>query len=386
MRVAVVVSHPIHYFCPQYRSWAEIEENDVHVFFGSTQGSATYFDSGFGRSMSWGDELVNGFESTFLDEHAGTPPDKRLVGNALRKGLAAFEPDIVIVYGYTQALQRSALKWCLRSKTPVAYISDSELRHQQSKPRTLLKRAVLPWLFSRISFFLTVGNANEEYYRYLGVPSEKFVRMHFPIDRVLYDDAFAAREKLRRERRAHMRLSEDVLLITMVGKLISQKAQTDLIRASQLAFGEDHRLRLLVIGSGPMETEYARAAENDSVTQFSGFVTPAELPSYYAASDIYVHSSSVDPHPLAVSEAAAMGCPLVLSSAVGSWGPDDDLIPFSNGFVYKQGSVAELAQVLVLLAKNEDLRKAQASASRAGSVAFQERAHRSVLLDLSERL
>jgi glycosyltransferase involved in cell wall biosynthesis len=329
---------------------------------------------------------VSRFESTFLDSQVGSDPTPRSLNTALRANLSSFRPDVVIVYGYTQSLQRAALKWCHFSKTPIAYISDSELRHHQSKTRTLLKRALLGRLFSRVSFFLTVGDANEDYYRYSGVPKAKFLRMHFPIDRDLYDASFRARENLRVERRADIGLANEDLLVTMVGKLIPQKAQMDLIRAAQLAHGEDRRIRLMIIGSGPLADAYAEASQDDSVTRFSGFVTPAELPSYYAASDVYVHSSSVDPHPLAVSEAAAMGCPLVISNTVGSWGPEDDLIPFVNGFVYQQGSIAELAQILVLLAKNEGVRRSQASASRIHSYEFQERAHRGIILDLATRI
>ena len=35
VRLTIVISHPIQYFCPQYSSWSRIEGIDLCVFFAS---------------------------------------------------------------------------------------------------------------------------------------------------------------------------------------------------------------------------------------------------------------------------------------------------------------------------------------------------------------
>jgi glycosyltransferase involved in cell wall biosynthesis len=386
MRVAVVVSHPIQHFCPQYRSWAAIPGTELRVFFGSSLGSSTYYDVGFGREISWGHGILDGFDSVFLDRGANAPRDGRPGFQVLGHELKRFRPDVVIVYGYAQALQRLALGWCLRSRTPVAYVSDSEPQQVQSAARKLAKKLVLSRLFARIDTFLTVGDANEAYYQHMGVAPGKFIRMHFPIDRELYDAAYRRRDEIREAKRRSLGVSEDEILIAMVGKLVATKAQGDLIRGAQAAASLGLNIKLILVGSGPMAEEYARDSEGDQVTSLLGFIPPGELPAFYAASDVYVHASAQDPHPLAVSEAAAMACPLVVSSAVGSWGPTDDLSPFVNGFVFSSGSVAQLAGALALLARLPGLRHAYGAVSRERSVGFQRRAHFEAICELEGRL
>ena len=53
VRLAIVVSHPIQYFCPQYSSWTRLDGIDLRVFFASRHGLDTYLDEGFGAPVRW---------------------------------------------------------------------------------------------------------------------------------------------------------------------------------------------------------------------------------------------------------------------------------------------------------------------------------------------
>jgi len=89
------------------------------------------------------------------------------------------------------------------------------------------------------------------------------------------------------------------------------------------------------------------------------------LPKYDVAADIYVHPSSLDPHPLAISEALYCSLPVVVSDRVGSIGPTDDVQEGKNGWVYGNGDVAALSAILVKLIDDPGLRESAGKASRA---------------------
>ena len=53
---------------------------------------------------------------------------------------------------------------------------------------------MVPALLRHVTLFLTVGDANEAYYRNYGVLDERMVRSPFPIDVRLYDPVLADRD------------------------------------------------------------------------------------------------------------------------------------------------------------------------------------------------
>ncbi|MDW8465875.1 MAG: glycosyltransferase family 4 protein [Chloroherpetonaceae bacterium] len=84
-----------------------------------------------------------------------------------------------------------------------------------------------------------------------------------------------------------------------------------------------------------------------------GFVNQSKLPLYYAVMDVFVCPSSIDSHPLVVSEAMAAGCPVILSDQCGNWGYSDILRHRYNGIVYPCNDVEKLAEAMLELANNE---------------------------------
>ena len=45
LKIAIVVSHPIQHFCPQYVSFAKNKDIELKVFFGSALGHKKYTDN-----------------------------------------------------------------------------------------------------------------------------------------------------------------------------------------------------------------------------------------------------------------------------------------------------------------------------------------------------
>lgn len=356
IKVAVVVSHPIQHFCPMYESWAALSEVDLTVFFASTAGKVPYKDKKFGREVQW-EELTLNFGHKFLNDGRLVDVSVNLDAEALDVELDQLMPDVLVVYGYAQKLQRRAARWGYRKKVHVLMISDSELRQHRRLLVRVAKRLALRRVYSKITMFLTVGDANEEYYRHYGVRSSQLIRSPFPIDKNKVEMVLSNKNNIRKIIREQLRISENSIVITVVGKLVPWKCQKDLISVLNYISRDELDLTLLIVGTGPDEKDLKRLSKNVLSQQviFTGFVQPKKLLEYYISTNIYIHPSEKEPHSLAISEAIYCGCPIILNDRCGSFGPTDDVRIGYNGFVYECGNVQQLAHYIKTLAQSEEL-------------------------------
>jgi len=363
VRVAVVVSHPIQHFCPQYTSWSVIDDVSLRVFFASRSGLTAYKDKNFDRVVQW--EGINlDFPHEFLPgaEHRELGTDIDAPG--LEARLEAFRPDVIVGYGYSQPLQRRVIDWSKATNTPIFMILDSELRSPRSHARRLAKAALLPRILKRIDRFLTVGDANEAYLRNYGVTDERFVRCFFPIDVNALDKVLTTRDLVRKQVREAYEIPEDHHVVLKVGKFVSWKRQIDLVECSN-QLDAANKVTVVLAGTGPEEAKLRARAKRQGVggVLFAGFVPPAKLFELYCASDIYVHCSEVEPHSLAISEAIYCGLPVVVSSHCGSYGPSDDVRTGLNGIVYPCADVGALSRAITSIVSSPQRRTEMGAAS-----------------------
>ena len=386
-RIAFVMSHPIQHFCPQFVSLARSPLWEIRVFFASNAGVKPYFDASFGKEVLW-TGLDLSFDHRFLNRGKDIQIDGAIDAPDLDAELDAFDPDAVMVYGYGKKVNRRAYLWARRKHKAIIYQADSELRHSRQVLRRALKRLYLPSFFRHIDAFLTVGDANERYLEYYGADPSRFVRSSFPINVELFALAFEHRHGLAERIRSRHEIAKDEVVLCVVGKLISIKAQEKLIEAISELGNSETKIALLVVGSGPEEArlqELSRTVQRHRII-FTGFINADELPAYYACADIYVHPSRVDAHSLAISEAMFMGCPLIISESCGSWGATDDLRPGVNGLIYPTEDSHALVVAIKRVAGNRDLREWFGKNSREIAVASQDVIHgtslQSVLVNL----
>jgi glycosyltransferase involved in cell wall biosynthesis len=387
VRIAIIISHPIQHFCPQYVSLAQNPDVELKVFFGSALGYKKYVDENFKTEVSWNNLQLERFLHCFLNGEKVLQPDKNLDAVCLEKELDRFQPDLLFTYGYFQKLQRRAHRWAVKNKVVMAYISDSELRHQQNSAKKWLKSFFLRRYFSPVSYFLTMGDANEAYYEKHGVSSEKFLRMHYPVDFEMYQKSFLQKDQLRNSFRAKYSIHENEVVLSVVGKLVAWKNQDHVIEAMKILEGEGVYVHLFLIGSGDLQHEWEQKAQDlkKSNVHFTGFVKAEALPAYYAATDIYVHPASLEPHSVAISEAIIMGCPVILSDRCGSYGATDDVQEGKNGFVYEFGNIKRLTEKIKMLIKDEQQRQDFGAYSHKLGMQFQENSHFYMLENLVKK-
>lgn len=354
-RLAIVVSHPIQHFVPFYRALARSEAIELRVIYASRIGLESYFDAGMNTQIVWNMDMLSGYDHVFLEEARAIKDTKPLSVNnpSIGSALSRWTPDVVLIYGYSHLTSMRALFWCKRNLVPAMMLGDSELKAERSPRTQLAKRLVVPRVLSRFDAFLTVGDCNEQYYRHYGVPPHKLFRSPFTIDEERYQAARDNRDELRRQVRGELGIAESDVVALTVGKLSKRKRPEDIVALARVLKSRSpgaRNVRFVLAGNGTeMEALQQAVVAEGLPVHFPGFVNVDQLPAYYAAADLLVHPSSADPHPLVVSEAAAIGLPLVISDRVGAAGPTDIARPGENALVFRVGDVGDLATKIISL-------------------------------------
>jgi len=161
---------------------------------------------------------------------------------------------------------------------------------------------------------------------------------------------------------------EDPLLLS-VGRLQRRKGQDLVIRAMAELAAELPRLRYAVVGTGEEETPLRELAAASGVADrvvFAGKVDDDDLPSWYAASDVFVlanrrEGADIEGFGIVFLEAQAMERPVI---AGASGGPPEAIADGETGFLVNGTDASELAAVIRRLAGDEALRARMGRAGR----------------------
>lgn len=367
-RIAFVNTHPIQYFAPMYRYFAASGEVDVSAVYFSDYSLRGSHDAGFGQEVRWDVDLLSGYRPIFVPGAQGRGEPRgflSMVAPAVAGIMQRERFDAVIVHGHTPAALLLAARAARRSGSRVFFRGETHLGLARSPLKSALRRPIVGSLYARADGVLAIGEANAAFYRSVGVPGERIFRMPYTIDNARFAEASRLTAVRREEERRALGVQGDEPLILFAAKLQPRKRPLDLIRAAAKLAGEGLAFRLAFVGSGELDGEARRLAEElrlSSVT-FAGFVNQSRLPAIYGASDIFVLPSENEPWGLAVNEAMAAGLPVVISSELGC--APDLVADGVNGWTFPAGDIDRLADALRRLAVDPSLRRRMAEASRA---------------------
>lgn len=126
------------------------------------------------------------------------------------------------------------------------------------------------------------------------------------------------RERVDRQAvRAELGLPPDALVLAHVGSLSAVKNQRFLLEVLAEARPREPRVRLLLVGDGPLRSELERHARELGVREHVVFTgARADVARLLGAADLFVFPSTYEGLPLALVEAQASGLRALVSSAV----------------------------------------------------------------------
>jgi glycosyltransferase involved in cell wall biosynthesis len=147
--------------------------------------------------------------------------------------------------------------------------------------------------------------------------------------------------------------------ILYIGKIVENKGVLDLLKAFKIVQKEIPSANLVIIGTPKKDQTFLVDKIDELINKgykihYLGFIENNFLPKYYKAADIFCAPAYFEPFGRVNLEAMACGTPPV-STNVG--GPPDYITNMKNGLLVNPGNPKELAENLIFLLKNEELRK-----------------------------
>lgn len=319
MRLGVLATHPIQYHAPLYRELAR--HLDLHVYFAHRQTAKGQADAGFGVAFEWDVDLLSGYSHTFLVNRASHPGPGSFRGcntPAIRSIIRREPFDAFLVTGWNTLSHWQAITACWATQTPLLIRGDSQLTTPRSLAKRLAKTVVYRAFVPRFDGYLVVGQRASEYYLHYGANLDRMYFVPHFVDNDFFRAGAEAADEGRPLRDGLGYTSETTVLL-FVGKFIPKKRPLDVVEAAARLRTRGHDVRLLLVGSGELESALRqRVAETQVPTHFAGFKNQTELPAYYAAADLLtLPSDGGETWGLVVNEAMACGTPAAVSHAAG---------------------------------------------------------------------
>ena len=270
--------------------------------------------------------------------------------------------DVVHLAGFGHPLLVAALLMGKLRGMRVFIESDTASRHTVGGLKNFVKCVVYPSLFRLADHFLPGGKRQAAYLAAYGVPNTKTTAAQMTVDvasimRYVATAGEAARDALR----ARLGYADDIRAVLYLGRLEPLKGVSDLLDAFADIALRRGDVRLMIAGSGSLDSLVRDAAAVNPHISYLGRLSGTEVLDAYVASDIVVAPSRFEPWGLVVNEAMACGRPIVGTDRVGCV---DDLVTHGEtGFIVPAEAPRALADALELLASNDSLREEMGAAA-----------------------
>ena len=164
---------------------------------------------------------------------------------------------------------------------------------------------------------IAVSYATKDYVLSLGAKHKKVKVLHNGVDMVKFRPLAGKRMEMRRK----LSIPESAIVVLTVRRLVYKNGVDTLIECANIAVKKNSHIVFLAVGKGPdSESVKLRVAQLGIEDNFklAGFVSDADLPSYYNAADLFVlPSKSGEGLPLVALEAMACALPVVATDVGG---------------------------------------------------------------------
>ena len=173
--------------------------------------------------------------------------------------------------------------------------------------------------------------------------------------------------------------------VIAVGRYDYQKGFDELIAAWASVKEVFPDWQLHIFGKGELEEAYRKQIKGLDLQDVVRLCPPTEkIAEEYLSSSIFAMTSRYEGLPMAMLEAQACGLPLVAYAC--KCGPRDIIVEGQNGYLIPEGDQAGMANALIRLMQDEELRKRMGSNARHESAQFSEEGVMKRWMDLLDQL
>ncbi len=181
--------------------------------------------------------------------------------------------------------------------------------------------------------------------------------------------------------RRELGLGPDRVLGIYTGRMGAEKNLEFMLEAFLQVHREHPEAALLLVGDGPILEELRQKVQDLGLSGhvlFAGRVPYSRIPSYYAAADLFMMTSTTEVKPLAVLEAMATGLPVV---AVDACGTGDTVTSGQDGLLCECDREA-YAAILRQAVTGAELRRRMGQAARLTAEDYSLETYTDKLVDL----
>ncbi len=371
-KLAIITTHSIQYNAPWFKMLADRGHLDLKVFYTWPQAINGYDDPDFGNKVEWDIPLLEGYSYDLVENVSKHPTSKNYKGidnPDLINGVKNFAPNAILIFGW-KFKSHFGLMRHFKGKVPIWFRGDSTLldydiqslkqlfksTNRQINKSTILqllkyklRQTILSFVYRYIDNAFYVGTNSKAYFKAHGLKESQLIYAPHAIDNERFSSQPSAEEKAKQWRkRLGLNLEDKVVLFA--GKLESKKNPMLLLKAiqqhnnSELTI-DNSPIKLIFLGSGPLEQELKKQAKDDTNIIFLPFQNQSNMPVVYRLADVFCLPSKgpEETWGLAVNEALACGRPVLISDKVGC---AVDIVKNQIGRIFKSNDMHNLIQNL----------------------------------------
>ncbi|MCR8454643.1 MAG: glycosyltransferase family 4 protein [Crenarchaeota archaeon] len=211
------------------------------------------------------------------------------------------------------------------------------------------------WLISRVLASADIIVVPSEYFIEESIFLKRYRDKIIEIPNGVDIETFAAPYS-KEEVRKILGLEERGRVVLQVSVLLERKGPHILLKAIPRVVERCENVTFVFVGGGELERYrmLARKLGVEKYVKFTGYVKEGEKLLYYKAADVFVLPSVEEVMPLALLEASAAGLPIVASDLTTLRRIIEDGY---NGLFVKRGDPRSLADAIIYLLENEDVRE-----------------------------
>ncbi len=358
-KLVIVQDRPTQFDAPFYSLASQKKYFHLHVFYTNFYSNNTrQVDIETGITADWDNIDAGSYSKTYLPARKIADP-KGICDSILNQN-----PDCAILCGYMPLLY-SRLAWHLKRKNVrIGLRSDNTIRHSDFRGlKGVVKRLLLPYLLRRYDTWHPVGTLAAEYLRSIAKIEKPVCYFPYSVDNAWFARRSAIHVVNRDRIRGKIGFSKDDFIVLGILKWNMREDPLTLVEAVKKTNKKNNRVKLILVGDGPLRSQVKHAAENmkESVC-LPGYLPYSELPKYYAVSDVFVHPAIGEPWGVSVNEAMACGVPVIAADSVGSG--RDLIVKGKTGSTFPGGDIDRLAESLFELVRSPESAAIMGKAAR----------------------
>jgi L-malate glycosyltransferase len=278
----------------------------------------------------------------------------------LRKLIQESRPDVICAHQYTAwSYAAMALTW-LRSQPALVFVEHGRHYPDHRRPKRVVANR-LSFLNRTQRVVAVCGYIKQLLVENEGIPASRIEVIYNGVDSARFDPSVLP-HTTRQNIRSELGLTEQHQVVTCVARLHPVKDHPTLVRGFAYATQHHHQARLLLVGAGDAEPLRALANElgvGDRVI-FAG--ARQDIPSVYAASDIFAMASLSEGTSVTLLESMLLELPSVVTDVGGN---PEIVERNATGLLTPRGDTEALGASLLNLLRNPEQCAAMGKRGRA---------------------